>query len=117
MSASEALCTATISALSVSATVCAAPSFDFTITVLPSTCSIVPATRCPCGCCAHADETAKAATRATPAKIPSLLICFLRVKCFQQLGLGDLVSRLGLKELAPKTRPQRLGPKDSAPKT
>src|ERR1700730_7710385 len=83
MSASEALVTPTISALSAKVTVCAAPSFDFTVSVWPSTFSMVPLRRCVC--CAEADETAKAATRATPARIPILFICFLQLTCSRDL--------------------------------
>src|ERR1700724_885204 len=81
MSASEALVTPTISALSASVTV-TSPSFAFTSSALPVTFSIVPLRRCVCGCCAIADEAANAATRA--AKIPILLIWFLRVSLFQK---------------------------------
>src|ERR1700730_4580351 len=85
MSASEALVTPTISALSARVTVCSAPSFDFTSSELPVTFSMVPLRRC--ACCAEADETARAAARATPAKIPILLICFLQLTVS-----GDLFS-------------------------
>src|SRR6516165_1153 len=76
MSESEALVTPTINALSARFTVCSAPSLALISSELPLTFSMVPASRCPAGCCAEAEETAKA-TRATPVKIPILRICFL----------------------------------------
>jgi hypothetical protein len=44
---------------------------------------ILPTNRTLCGCCAHADETAHAATRAIPAKILILFISFLPIRYFQ----------------------------------
>ena len=49
--------TPTISTLSVSFKVTLGAIFPFTVTVLPSTFSIVPATRCVGGCCADAVES------------------------------------------------------------
>ena len=69
MSASEAFTTPMTCTLFVSMTVRVPPSRDFTESALPSTFSIVPRTRCVCGCCAKAGETASAAITAAPASI------------------------------------------------
>src|SRR6266849_5718029 len=72
MSAAVAFTRATISALSVSVRV-TGPLADLMYSVLPSTLSIVPATRWVC-CCAHAVETANAAAKAATAIIRIVLI-------------------------------------------
>src|SRR5258708_14491395 len=72
MSAAVAFTRATISALSVSVRV-TGPLADLMYSVLPSTLSIVPATRWVC-CCAHAVETANAAAKAAAAIIRIVLI-------------------------------------------
>jgi len=65
MSAAVAFTRATITALSVSVRV-TGPLADLMYSVLPSTLSMVPATRWVC-CCAHAVETANTAARAAAA--------------------------------------------------
>src|SRR6266853_1757333 len=72
MSAAVAFTRATISALSASVRV-TGPLADLMYSVLPSTLSIVPATRWVC-CCAHAVETANAAAKAAAAIIRIVLI-------------------------------------------
>src|SRR3984893_5366340 len=72
MSAAVAFTRATISALSASVRV-TGPLADLMYSVLPSTLSIVPATRWVC-CCAPAVETAHAAAKAAAAIIRIVLI-------------------------------------------
>src|SRR6266849_3019454 len=72
MSAAVAFTRATISALSASVRVTGPPA-DLMYSVLPSTLSIVPATRWVC-CCAHAVETANTAAKAAAAIIRIVLI-------------------------------------------
>src|ERR1700722_7536930 len=70
MSAAEAFTRATITALSASVSV-TGPLADLMYSVLPSTLSMVPATRWVC-CCAHAVETAN--TAATVAAAITLIV-------------------------------------------
>src|SRR5258708_39356208 len=72
MSAAVAFTRATISALSASVRV-TGPVADLMYSVLPSTLSMVPATRW-VGCCAHAVETANTAANAAAAMIRIALI-------------------------------------------
>src|SRR5215470_2998564 len=72
MSAADAFTRATTSALSASFSV-TGPLADLMYNVLPSTLSMVPATRWVC-CCAHAVETANTAAKAAAAMIRIVLI-------------------------------------------
>src|SRR5215470_432457 len=76
MSAAVAFTRATISALSASVRV-TGPLADLTYSVLPSTLSMVPATRWGC-CCAHAVETANTAASAAAVMIRIVLISDLQ---------------------------------------
>src|SRR5579871_1953249 len=76
MSAADALIRATISALSASFRT-TGPLAALMYSVLPSTLSRVPATRCVAGCCADALEIANTAARAAAVKIRMVLISFL----------------------------------------
>src|SRR5215831_14294843 len=72
MSAADAFTRATINALSVSVRL-TGPLADLMYRVLPSTLSMVPATRWVC-CWAHAVETANTATKVAAAIIRTVLI-------------------------------------------
>jgi hypothetical protein len=76
MSAAEALTRATITALSASVRV-TGPLADLMYSVLPSTLSMVPATRRLC-CCADAVETANTAVKAATAMIRMVLMSDLQ---------------------------------------
>src|SRR5579864_2617531 len=108
MSAMVAFTTPTISALSASVSVTGAPSGPLISSVLPSTFSIVPFTRCVC--CADALVTAMAAAKAAAVKIRMVFMSFLpRVgagKGRLHRGTGDAK---GLGQRASGRRPLSLG--------
>src|SRR5438128_4154180 len=76
MSAADALIRATTSALSASFTM-TGPLAALMYSVLPSTLSRVPATRCVVGCCADAVETANTAAKAAAVIIRIVLMSVL----------------------------------------
>src|SRR3954470_20560110 len=76
MSAADALIRATISALSASFRT-TGPLAALMVSVLPSTFSRVPATRCAAGCCADAVETANTAAKAAAVMIRMVFMSFL----------------------------------------
>src|SRR5215470_19251316 len=73
MSASDAFTTLTTTALPMSASVAGAPSRVFSVSVLPSTFSMVPRSRTVC-CCASADVVAYAATKAAAASAYAVIL-------------------------------------------
>src|SRR5258708_8465829 len=78
MSAADALIRATTSALSASFSM-TGPLAALMYSVLPSTLSRVPATRCVVGCCADAVETASTAAKATAVMIRIVLMSVLPI--------------------------------------
>src|SRR6516164_11602099 len=76
MSAADALIRATISALSASFSM-TGPLAAFIYSVLPSTLSRVPATRCVAGCCADAVATANTTAKAAAVGIRIVLMSIL----------------------------------------
>src|ERR1700758_485061 len=79
MSAADALIRATTSALSASFSM-TGPLDALMYSVLPSTLSRVPATRCVAGCCADAVETANTAIRAAAVMIRMMLMSVLPIR-------------------------------------
>src|SRR5438477_10303172 len=77
MSAADALIRATISELSASFNM-TGPLAALMVSVLPSTLSRVPATRCVAGCCADEVETANTAAKAAAVMIRMMLMSFLQ---------------------------------------
>src|SRR5262245_19566642 len=117
MSAADDLIRATISALSASFSV-TGPLAALMYSVLPSTLSRVPATRCAVGCCADAVETANTAARAAAVMIRILLMSVLPMglRAVEHTPIGPN-GEAGAEGARPSARfPERVSPSCGVPR-